>query len=251
MLIGTGMLMNTNFLSELRQKINNSRSDFWHFIFPKSCIICSHELVQDESTICPICENELHYTFFENYTEDTDLDKLFWGRVRLEGTFALLNFTKTNSTPKILHALKYGNKPAIGHYFGEMLGQKLQTLPLFRDVDALLPVPLHPKKEFQRGYNQAFIITQGVMVSFPREIRTDLLKRNAYTDTQTKRNRISRWENMQNRFEAKQNSLQTPNHILIIDDVITTGATLESIITELKQKFPNSKFSVASLARAI
>lgn len=251
MLIGTLRLMNANFWNQTTIKFNNLKSDLWHFIFPKSCVICSHEIIQDELAICPICESELHFTYFENYSEPTDLDKVFWGRIQLEGTYALLNYTTNNSTQKILHALKYGNKPAIGHYFGQMLGEKLHELPAFNDIDALVPVPLHPKKQFQRGYNQAAAIAEGFILSFPVELRPDLLKRNVYTDTQTKRNRLSRWENMQNRFEAKYPLNEAPNHILIIDDVITTGATLESIVLELKEKFPHSKFSVVSLARAI
>lgn len=251
MLIGTLTLMNTKFWLNSTRKINKWKSELWHFVYPKFCLICSQEIVQDELSVCPICEGELHYTYFEQLQEPSDLDKVFWGRIQLIGTYALLNYSTTNSTQKILHALKYGNNPKIGHYFGALMGDKLKALHEFSDVDAIIPVPLHPKKEFQRGYNQAKAIADGVTRTFPIAIRPELLKRNAYTDTQTKRNRLSRWENMQNRFEAKQSNFQAPKHILIIDDVITTGATLESIVLELSKKFPESKFSVASLARAI
>lgn len=243
--------MNTKFLFTTAANFNKWRSDFLHFIYPKSCLVCNKEIVTEGLEVCPLCESELHYTFFEDFKEPTDLDKVFWGRIQLEGTYALLNFSSKNSTQPILHALKYGNNPKVGYYYGEMLGDKLKEIPIFSDVDALVPVPLHPKKQYERGYNQATALAKGIQRSFPVAIRPELLKRNAYTDTQTKRNRLSRWENMQNRFVAVKHLPNLPRHILLVDDVITTGATLESIVQELQSKFPTTRFSVVSLARAI
>lgn len=229
---------------------NKWKRDLLHVLYPQNCIICRHEFNQSKLAICPICLSELAYTHFEDYTGETNLDKLFWGRVRLEGTYALLRFKQQNSTQQILHELKYKDNPEVGRYFGKEIGTKLKGLAKFSDVDALVPVPLHPKKEFARGYNQAEVICKGIAESSGIMLRKDLLKRISFTESQTKKGKSSRWENMQNRFRIQGTKSTGLKHLLIIDDVVTTGSTLETCVRILQQEFPDVKISIAVLAVA-
>jgi ComF family protein len=192
----------------------------------------------------------LAYTHFEDYSEVTNLDKLFWGRVKLEGTYALLRFKQQSSTQQILHELKYKNNPEIGKHFGKEIGVKMKRIDKFSDMDALIPVPLHPKKEFIRGYNQAEIICKGIAESSGVALRKDLLKRVAFTESQTRKGKSSRWDNMQNRFKLQGIKNRNLKHLVVVDDVVTTGSTLETCIRILREEFPQAKISVAVLAVA-
>lgn len=229
---------------------NKWTRDLLHVLYPQNCLICKHEFNQSKLAICPVCSSELAYTYFEDYTEETNLDKLFWGRVQLEGTYALLRFKQQSSTQQILHELKYRNNPEIGKHFGKEIGMKLKHLAKFSDVDALIPVPLHPKKEFIRGYNQAEVICKGISESSGVSLRKDLLKRISFTESQTKKGKFSRWENMQNRFQIQGTKSAGLKHLLIVDDVVTTGSTLETCVRILREEFPEVKISIAVLAVA-
>jgi ComF family protein len=213
-------------------------------------LICKNEFNQSKLAICPICSSELAYTHFEDYNEVTNLDKLFWGRVKLEGTYALLRFKQQSSTQHILHELKYKNNPEIGKHFGKEIGLKMKIIDKFSDMDALIPVPLHPKKEFIRGYNQAEIICKGIAESSGVALRKDLLKRISFTESQTRKGKSSRWDNMQNRFKLQGIKNRNLKHLVVVDDVVTTGSTLETCIRILREEFPQAKISVAVLAVA-
>ncbi|WP_343747194.1 phosphoribosyltransferase family protein [Fluviicola sp.] len=229
---------------------NKWTRDLLHVLYPQNCLICRHEFNQSKLAVCPVCISELSYTNFEAYSEATNLDKLFWGRVDLSGTYALLRFKQQNSTQQILHELKYGNNPEIGLHFGRELGTILKQLPAFSDMDALIPVPLHPKKEFIRGYNQAEIICKGITQASGVSLRKDLLKRTSFTESQTKKNRVSRWDNMQNRFALRTQQEHNLQHLVVVDDVVTTGSTLETCVRILRNQFPKAKISIAVLAVA-
>lgn len=237
-------------LLNFSSNFNKWTRDLLHVIYPQNCLICKYEFNQSKLAICPICFSELAYTHFEDYSEATNLDKLFWGRVQLEGTYALLRFKQQSSTQQILHELKYKNNPEIGKHFGREIGNKLKTIDKFADIDALIPVPLHPKKEFIRGYNQAEVICKGMVESSGITLRTDLLKRVSFTESQTKKGKSSRWENMQNKFKLQGLKNNRLKHLMIVDDVATTGSTLESCARILREQFPDSKISIAVLAVA-
>lgn len=229
---------------------NKWMRDLLHVLYPQICLICKNEFNQSKVAICPICSSELAYTHFEDYPEVTNLDKLFWGRVRLEGTYALLRFKQQSSTQQILHELKYKNNPEVGKHFGKEIGLKMKEIGKFSDVDALIPVPLHPKKEFIRGYNQAEIICKGIAESSGVALRKDLLKRVSFTESQTKKGKTSRWDNMQNRFKLQGVKNRKLKHLVVVDDVVTTGSTLETCVRILQEEFPQAKISVAVLAVA-
>ena len=222
------------------------KQDLLHLLFPSKCIICSDEWPSNEP-ICSFCRTELQYTGFEHYSEPTELDKLFWGRVSLVGTFALLYFYKNSSTQKILHALKYGNRPEAGIILGKEIGHKIKDLPIMGDADALIPVPLHPKKQFTRGYNQSEQLAKGIseITGIPTDKR--FVGKLEHTSSQTKRGRFSRWDNVSGNFGLNKTK-KSYKHILIIDDVITTGATLEAMIQSIRTVYPELRISIISLA---
>jgi ComF family protein len=218
-----------------------------HLIFPETCLICENERSSADNSICSFCTQELEYTHFEKYTEPTELDKLFWGRVKLEFAFSLLYFREERSTQKILHALKYKHSPQVGVEFGRIIGRTIKTMPLIKEIDLLVPVPIHPKKQFQRGYNQSEQLAMGISDILSVALDSDFLRKNAHTGSQTKKGRFERWDNVSSVFKiGKTRSI--PQHIAIVDDVITTGATLESIIRTVQENYPDIRISIISLA---
>lgn len=219
-----------------------------HLVYPNVCIICDGELSSSEHSICSFCFHELEFTHFEKYTEPTPLDKLFWGRVQLENTYSLLHFEKERSTQKILHALKYKHNAQVGVEFGRLIGDKMKSLSYCQTLDAIIPVPLHPKKEFQRGYNQSAELAKGISEVTGIPIDDAFLKKISHTGSQTSKGRFSRWDNVSQNFGLRTQGQF--KHILIVDDVITTGSTLESIIRMVTENYPDLRISIVSLALA-
>lgn len=217
-----------------------------HLIFPTICTICENELNDNRKSICVFCEENLERTFFERYKESTPLDELFWGRIHVEATYAYFYFEKGKAAQKMIHALKYDHKANIGYYFGEKIGQTINSIVKLSTIDVLVPVPLHHKKKFIRGYNQSEVIAKGIADKINVKIDTTILKRNKNTKTQTKKNKLSRWESIQSLFEVTD--VKNYKHIAIVDDVITTGSTLETIISLINKKYPEIRVSIISLA---
>ena len=235
---------------KITQKFNIWKNDFLHLLYPRYCIICNMDTPQTQATICPVCSSELHFSNYENYSEATPLDKLFWGRSNIHATYALLLFGKGNSTQLILHTLKYKDRSDLASYMGSEIGRRIEQLTKFQDLDALIPVPLHPKKEFIRGYNQAEKIAEGIAEILHIPVNTQLIKRAVFTESQTKKGRLSRWDNMQDRFESYRNRGKALKHIALIDDVVTTGATIETCMQILRKQFPEIQISIISIAVA-
>lgn len=228
--------------------ISKWKQDIIHLIYPSTCLICEKELPNQYKHICTFCSSEFNYTFFERYTEPTALDQLFWGRVPVYSTYAYLFFEKGKSTQPILHALKYKNKPEIGLEMGQLIGEHLKRMSSFSKVQALIPVPIHAKKEFIRGYNQSEKIATGIGNVLNIPVVLDFMDQTKSTDSQTKKGRFLRWDNVENKFKASAKASPLYSHIAIVDDVITTGATLEVIIRKILEKNPEIQISIISLA---
>jgi competence protein ComFC len=220
-----------------------------HLLFPSVCIICHEELTVDEKNCCSICEAELSYTHFEKYEEETDLDRLFWGRVPIVSSFSLLFFEKENTTRFVLHALKYKNRSDVAIDFGARIGSRLATLPKMQQIDLLIPVPIHTKKRHIRGYNQSEKLIDGIVQQFPKKVDFSIIQRKKHHQSQTKLGRFQRWDNMADLFIVNER-IRNYQHIALVDDVVTTGATLEAIAQEILKIAPSIQISIISLAVA-
>jgi ComF family protein len=188
----------------------------------------------------------------ENTTIDQKTKKIFWGRIPIETGFSLLYFEKTNSTQKILHAIKYQNRKDLAIELGREIGKALSKIEIPLQIDALIPVPLHQRKKFDRGYNQSELLCRGLSEILNIETNNKLVLRKKNSKSQTKLNKFLRWENAQNTYEiCKDINSKNWKHIAIVDDVITTGSTIESIAKEILSINPSIKISVISLALAI
>jgi ComF family protein len=220
-----------------------------HLTFPEKCLHCELELLEKELFICSFCKSNFSYTYFENLNEPSAIDKLFWGRVPILATYSLLNFEENSSTQKILYALKYKNNRQIGKYYGREIGEKLKNLSPFDTLEALIPVPIHPKKRFQRGYNQAEIIARGIGEQLLIPIVEQGILKTKHTISQTRKSMWERWQNSENVFASNQ-SLSHFQHVALVDDVLTTGATIERLANVLLKNNPELKISIITLAIA-
>jgi ComF family protein len=215
-------------------------------IYPNNCAICSIGLYTTESFLCLNCKYDLPYI---NQSEQAKsaLSQIFWGRVEVENIFSLLNYQKGNQTQKLLHELKYNSKKKLASHFGELLGGMIKSS---NDFAFLVPVPLHKKKKQIRGYNQATMIAHGMSKACNIPTIESVIKRNSFNESQTKYSKYDRWGNVKNIFSVVKPKLLENKHIILIDDVLTTGATIEACVKELL-KVKNCKVSVATLAARI
>lgn len=221
--------------------------DLEHLIYPSSCLACENELSVYEDHICSICDNSLIRTSFHLFKEPTDSDKLFWGRVQLKATYSHFYFKKESTIQNVLFNLKYKNDQSIGEYFGKEIGKTISEMDVFKSADALIPVPLHFKKEFIRGYNQSAAIARGISEVIKVPMKTGYAKRIEHTSTQTQKTRFQRWDNVNSIF-AIHKSITDCKHVVLIDDVVTTGSTLEALVRRIKEVAPNIEVSIVTLA---
>ena len=221
---------------------------FVHIIFPHNCANCDSDTLHQDSFLCSKCFTLLPATGFFD-VPDNPVEKIFYGRVKIESAAAGFYFNKHSIIQNLISQLKYhGNKEA-GIFLGNQIGKYLKESKRFESVDVLVPVPLNLIKEKKRGYNQSHLIAQGITQEFKRPVINNLLIRASNTESQTRKNRLARFENMQNVFEVNKNISKDFKHILLIDDVITTGATLESCCIALKS-LKGIKISISSIAIA-
>lgn len=217
--------------------------------YPQFCVICKKELNGQQEHFCFICEQDLHYTYFEKYKGSSIADELFWGRLKIEDIYALLYYEKGNSTQKILHHIKYHEGKELGQFMGKIMGEKLKVNEKFSSIDALVPIPLHSKKEFLRGYNQSLVIAQGVQEALNIPI-VNVLYRKTHDESQTKKNKDERYENVKGRFAAHSGLLDDYKHVMIVDDVLTTGSTLEFAARAVFESSVDIKISLGTVAMA-
>jgi len=216
--------------------------------FPNSCRLCGKTLHQQEEILCTTCSYKLARTNFQHLQQNPVME-IFSGRLPLVSATSLLFFSKGGRTQQLIHKLKYKGNREIGIYLGEMLGSQLNDSLLFNTADAIVPVPLHPRKEHKRGYNQSGLICEGMASRMDARLFSDVLFRKVHTTSQTKKTRYERWENVKDTFEVKKGKRLEGKHVLLVDDVITTGATLEACGNKLLE-IPGVRLSIASLAYA-
>ena len=217
-------------------------------LYPSICAACGTSLFKWEKLVCTRCRNLLPKTGYE-LDEDNPLARMFYGKVRLQAVTACFFFSKEGKVQHLIHELKYRGNSDAGMFLGQELGKSIQEAPLFQGLDYLIPVPLHPKREKQRGYNQSMMIAQGVSEVTGIPVGAKFLTRIVNTSTQTHKTKEERWENVKDIFELRHTEHLEGKYVLLIDDVLTTGATLEACALKLAT-VPGITISCATAACA-
>lgn len=226
----------------------NILSDFFNLIYPDLCIVCSENLMKNENQICLACLNAIPKTNF-HLIPDNPIEKRFWGKVPIFRATSFFYFQKGSAFQKLLHALKYKGNKEIGERMGQYAAIDLIESDDFRTVDVIIPVPLHPSKYRKRGYNQSEWIGKGLALILNKPQDNSTLQRTKENTTQTKKSVFERYENTQGIFECTDHASLIGKHVLIVDDVLTTGSTLEACIRALLE-IKDIKISVFTLAVA-
>ena len=218
------------------------------FLYPEFCMGCGDSLAKNEKIVCVACRYHLPKTNYHLF-QDNKVSEIFWGRVYIEHATSLYFFRKNSIVQHLLHQLKYKGKPEIGVFLGKQLGYEILNSPYFKNIDAIVPLPLHPRKQIKRGYNQSECIADGIAQVTGIAVNTKIVYKNVETKSQTKKTRIERLDNVASAFEITNLLAMQNKHILLVDDVLTTGATLEACALTLKQ-ITGLKISIATVALA-
>lgn len=228
--------------------LNTLLTDFIALLYPELCIACENVLLQKEHLICLHCHLELPFTKFENFV-DNPVEKLFWNKVKIREATAGFFFQKKSRIQKLIHSFKYHGNIDCAVFMGEKLGKQLTESNRFNDIDLIIPVPLHPRKLKQRGYNQSEKLAIGVSNILEIPIITNSLIRNTDNTTQTKKAIFNRWNNVKSVFTLIHPELLENKNVLLIDDVITSGATIEACAQQVLTA-KGVSISIATLAIA-
>jgi len=227
--------------------------DFWDdlisLLFPRLCYACGNHLMRNETLICTECYVVIPRTNY-HLEEDNPVAQLFWGRCLIERAAAFSYYNKGSRIKNLIHNLKYKGIKEIGYELGRIYGLSLKSSGFTTDMDLIIPVPLHPAKKHIRGFNQSEIISMGIADVTGLPVDSKSLCRNTISATQTKRSRYERWTNVEGIFQVIDSQTIKGRHILLVDDVITTGSTIESCTNELL-RISGVKVSVVALAYAV
>jgi ComF family protein len=223
-------------------------ADFVSMLFPELCPACGESLVAGEHIICTNCLYSLPLTNF-HLQPDNIVAQQFWGKLPLQGAYSLYHFAKGGKIQNLMHHFKYKGMKQIGNILGEIAGKQLKGSPVFSSVDVIIPVPLHKSRLRQRGYNQSTCFARGLATQLNAIVDDNNLIRTHATETQTHKGRFMRFENMQEVFRVMDAESLKGKHMLLVDDVVTTGSTLEACGMELL-KVEGLKLSIATIAYA-
>lgn len=221
-------------------------TEWLNWLFPCYCAGCNQQSSRPDKPLCHQCLSELPTTNYETQA-DHPIEKLFWGRIPLQHATATYFLKPDSALLHALHQLKYHHRPGIGNYLGRLAGERLKQANRLDGIDALIPLPLHPSKKRKRGYNQAERICRGISEATGIPVWEQLVVRNRATETQTQKDRAQRWDNMNGTFSLHNPASTTNKHVLLVDDVLTTGATLEACGQTLLQ-VPELQLSLFTLA---
>lgn len=219
-------------------------SDLVSVCFPAHCIACNDVLLREEQYICLHCRIDLPQTNFSD--PDNLIERRFWGRVRIDRATSMFYYKKQSKVQNLIHKMKYGQDEKVGIYLGKMLGGQLINWEGLSSSQCMIPVPIHRSKMKKRGFNQSMALATGIsqVTGMPVE---DVLVRKVPGASQTGKSRIERWNNVMSQFDINKDIQWVPKNVLLIDDVITTGATLEAC-ARLLVKHRSDKINVATLA---
>jgi ComF family protein len=204
-------------------------TDFLALFFPQVCLACQDSLVAGEHHLCTTCRAELPYTNYHLLpTAQNPLSRRFWGKLPVAHTLSYLRFLRHGQVQHLLHQLKYQGQQELGKALGQLYGAELAEASLSLTFDLIVPVPLHRRKLARRGYNQADAFAEGLAATLPCPWSATALRRTEHTASQTRKSRAERWHNVATVFEVANPQEVADRHILLVDDVLTTGATLEA-----------------------
>lgn len=219
-------------------------NDLIDFIFPRRCLVCGDTLSPGEEDLCLNCLMQMPRIAAAQRAE---LEKVFYGLVEVERATSYMYYRKGNPYNRLIHALKYKDRPKTGERLAFAAATELEKEKFFEGIDLIIPLPLSKKKERSRGYNQCYHIAKGLSQATGIPFNCECVMRNKSNETQTHKNREERWENVKNLFAVTNPDALTEKHILLIDDVLTTGATLTSCAQTIKSSC-NCKISLFTLA---
>lgn len=217
-----------------------------YLFYPKVCAVCKDQLLENEDTICIICRHDLPIIFSKN-TRNNKITSVFKGRIFIEQANTLLAYTKEGKTKKLIHHLKYKGNQNIGNFIGKWFGELLIENNQFSTIDYIIPVPLHPVKERKRGYNQVTTFAKTISSYLKKPLIIKNLTKTHLSTTQTFKQRFERFNDLETKFSINNPSFFNGKHVLLIDDVITTGATIEACCKELL-KSEKIKISILTIA---
>lgn len=220
--------------------------NIFQLFYPNLCITCHRELLQNELVLCSFCRHDLPLLPYNSYSNNK-ITQLFYGRIPVEKAVAFLRYQKEGKVRELMHHLKYKKREDIGEFLGNWFGNILKNSNEFNDIDCIIPVPLHKKRMQQRGYNQLTKFGKRLSEILEIDYIPNVLLRVSATKTQTFKQRFERFSNTQTKFLLRKNHNLQQKHILLIDDVITTGATLEACCNELL-KIKDVKISIVTMA---
>lgn len=220
--------------------------DLINLFYPKDCAICEEILTKNEHVICTMCLHELPVSNYHLHN-DNPVAKVFYGRINLESATSLLLFHKKGNVQTLIHQLKYRGRKEIGGYLGIWTGNTLASVDNFKNIDIIIPVPLHNKKLKSRGYNQVENFGKEIANVISAEYIDNVLLKTSFTATQTLKSRLARWNNIEETFIVQNPELLKNKHVLLVDDLITTGATIE-VCANILADIPGIKISVVSMA---
>ncbi|MCB7482166.1 ComF family protein [Christiangramia sediminis] len=220
--------------------------DFINLLYPTVCHICEAELLKNEELICTSCLHDLPVTSY-HLDNENPVKKVFYGRLKIEKATALLHFRKKAGVQHLIHDLKYRGHREIGTYLGKWLGTELSNSDWNTKIDVIIPVPLHKSRLKERGYNQVEDFGKEIAASLNAEYIDDILLKISSTQTQTLKDRLSRWGKLEETLQIQNSDKIVRKHILLVDDLVTTGATLEACAHKLYE-VPDIKISIATMA---
>ena len=226
--------------------MNSYIKDLVHIFFPEQCVICEKTLSDGEYLVCVFCRHDLPLTNF-CFEKNNIVETSFYGRVSLQAATSLFYFYKKGNVQKLIHELKYRDNEEIGNFIGNWLGDNMVQSKRFDEVDCIIPVPLHSKKLRQRGYNQVTKFGKSLSEKLQIPFMDDVLLRKTYAKTQTIKQKEERIQSIEGIFGLSDKNKIQNKHVLLIDDIITTGATIEACCLALKE-IPSVRISLATMA---
>lgn len=205
------------------------------FLQPRFCVICGCRLAVTEDVVCCNCNMLLPRTWQCRNALDNDMARMFWGRLHVARCASLMHYQSHTPASRLFYELKYHDQPEIGVVFGRIAAKEFDAFGFFEGIDMIIPLPLSSKRERQRGYNQCMAIACGIAQIREIPIRNDVVKRVKNTETQTRKNPVERLDNVKDAFALLKPDVVHGKHVLLVDDVVTTGASLTACGKELEK----------------